>query len=166
MTKGCSGKEIHTTFIETSVGPLHDLNNQLMISISQEQSMVYSDCDAGLFLLSVDDRHARRNDLMEAIPTDKQKQVKLKKSELVDLQMATDLGQGIGCHALLNMRVVELQNKANAFSIDIETVLTTKLLKGWVGKRKGLLQVLWEKGFIDETAEKNRMKVLDGMAIL
>jgi hypothetical protein len=130
----------------------------------QEQSMVYGDCDAGLsFHLSVDDRQAIRHDLTEAISLDKQNQVKLNTSELVDLLMVTDLGLGLGRQALLSTRVVDFQNEAMTLPIDVNTVLTTKHVKGRVDERKGPIQVLWERGFIDESKLKSyRTKVLDG----
>ena len=76
--------------------------------------------------------------------------------------METELGRGLGKQALLNMRLADLQNKANALSIAVTKTPTIKICKGWVGKGKGLLQVLWERGFIDELKVKNyRIKMLD-----
>ena len=65
--------------------------------------------------------------------------------------MKTDLGQGLGKQALLNMHVKDLQEKATALSIEIERIVTSKLQKGWYGKPTGMLQVMWERGFVDES---------------
>ena len=60
------------------------------------------------------------------------------------------------------MRLTDLQDKAAALSIDIMVTITSKLRNGWVSKEKGILQVLWERGFIDESKVKNYdIKVLD-----
>jgi hypothetical protein len=60
------------------------------------------------------------------------------------------------------MHLCDLQQKAKALSIDVEHVETSKIRKGWEGKCKGLLQVLWERGFIDESKLKQyRKRVLD-----
>jgi hypothetical protein len=44
---------------------------------------------------------------------------------------------------------VELQELARANSVDVKTIRTREK-KGWQGQPKGLLQVLWERGWIDE----------------
>jgi hypothetical protein len=46
--------------------------------------------------------------------------LKLTKKELVELLMMTEFGQGLGKHALLNMHVTDLQEKATAFSVELE----------------------------------------------
>ncbi len=124
--------------------------------------MVYDELDIGPFDLSPQDRQSLKYDVVETLPAEKHRTVKLKKVEIVDLLMQTDLGKGLGKQALLNMRLADLQDKAAALSIDIMATVTSKLRKGWVGKGKGLLQVLWERGFIDESKVKNyKVKVLD-----
>ena len=96
------------------------------------------------------------------IPVEKQKALKLTKKELVELLMKTDLGQGLGKQALLNMRIKDLQEKAIALSIEIERIATSKLQKGWYDKPKGMLQVMWERGFVDESKlQCYKIKVLD-----
>jgi len=96
------------------------------------------------------------------IPMEMQKTVKLTKKELVEHLVKTDLGQGLGKQALLNMRVKDLQEKAAALSIEIERVVTSKIQKGWHGKPKEMLQVMWERGFVDESKlQCYKIKVLD-----
>jgi hypothetical protein len=60
------------------------------------------------------------------IPDEKQKAFKLRKKGLVELLMKTDLGQGLGKQALLNMHVKDLQEKAAALSMEIERIATTE----------------------------------------
>ena len=37
--------------------------------------------------------------------------------------------------------------KENSISTEIEVIY--KIMEGWIGKPKGMLQILWEHGFID-----------------
>ena len=146
---------MRSTLIEDgSVGPFHNPDNPETVTIGHKQSMVYGESDIGTF-------DSRKYDVVETLPAEKQKTAKLKKVELINLLMQTDLGKGLGKQALLNMRLTDLQDKATALSIDIKATVTSKLCKGLVGKGKGLLQVLWERGFIDESKVKNyKIKVL------
>ena len=50
-------------------------------------------------------------------------------------------------------RLVDLQQAAINNGIALEEI-STKVLEGWEGKPKGLLQVLWERGWIDDTYDK------------
>ena len=59
-------------------------------------------------------------------------------------------GQRLGVQSMLIVDLNDLQKKAKALSIDIEHVSTSKIHKGWEGKCRCLLQVLWERGFIGE----------------
>jgi hypothetical protein len=60
------------------------------------------------------------------------------------------------------MRLSDLQNKAKALDIPTKITETEKTTKGWVGKPKGIFQVLWDQGFIDSlNCKKYRMKLLD-----
>ena len=61
----------------------------------------------------------------------------------------TVIGCGLGRQALLNMHLADLHKKAKALLIETECIVTSKTQNGWQGKCKGMLQVLWEKGFID-----------------
>ncbi len=165
MTKGWGGKVMRPTLIEQMdgfVGPFYDANNQQMVRIGEEQSMVYSATDLGPFELSYNEKENKRYDVTEMIPVSKQKATKMRKKELVNVLMETDLGKCLGSQSLLSMRLCDLQQKAKALLIDIEHVETSKIRKGWEGKGKGLLQVLWERGFIDESKLKQyRKRVLD-----
>jgi hypothetical protein len=67
-------------------------------------------------------------------------------------------------------RLAELQQIASDKNLDVR-VERTRERKGWVGQPKGLLQVLWERGWIDEgqlerytidIADDNDGKVLEG----
>ena len=63
---------------------------------------------------------------------------------------------------MLSMRLSDLQSKAKALDIPTKQLKTKKIVKGWVGKPKGIFQVLWERGFIDPSnTKKYRIKLLD-----
>jgi hypothetical protein len=63
--------------------------------------------------------------------------------------MKTELGQGHGSQYLYNQRLSTLQDYAKRLNIPTIVVTHFKIEKGWVGTNKGLLQLLWERGFID-----------------
>ena len=59
------------------------------------------------------------------------------------------LSKGVNTKGKIKRELVELCTTKNA----IETKeLIERKKEGWVGNSKGLLQVLWERGFIDETS--------------
>ena len=130
--------------MDAFVGPFYDAHNKQMVSIGEEQFMVYSATDLGPFDLSDSEKENKRYDVTEMIPVSKQKATKMRKKELVHVLMETDLGKCLGSQSLLSMRLCDLQQKAKALSINVEHVETSKIRKGWEGKGKGLLQVLWE----------------------
>ena len=98
-----------------------------MVSIGQEQSMVYGESDIGPFEMSPQERQPHKYDIHKAIPVEKQKSVNLKKTEIIELLIETELGTGLGKQALLNMRLADLQNKANALSIAVTKTPTIKI---------------------------------------
>ena len=139
-------------------GPFYDANNQQMVKIGEEQSMVYLATDRGPFDLSDNEKENERYDVTEMIPVSKQKATKMRKKELVHVPIKSDLDKGLGLQSQLSMQLCDLQQKAKALLIDVEHVETSKIRKGWEGKGKGLLQVLWERGFIDESKLKQYKK--------
>lgn len=135
------------TFIEPMdgfVGPFFDANNPQMESIGEVQSMVSSATNPGPFNLSEGNKDKERYDVIEMTPANKQKATEMRQKELVKLLMETVLGKGLGSQSLPSMQLCDLKPKAEALSIDVEHIATSKTQKGWEGKDKGLLQVLWE----------------------
>ncbi|KAI2497133.1 hypothetical protein MHU86_17394 [Fragilaria crotonensis] len=73
-------------------------------------------------------------------------------------------------NARRSYRLLELQELARTHGIDVK-IIKTREKKGWQGQAKGLLQVLWERGWIDvgnldrytlEPATNANGEVLDG----
>ncbi len=79
-----------------------------MVHIGQEQSMVYRESDMGPFEMSPQERQSCKYDIHKDIPVEKQKSVNLRKTEIIELLMETELGRGLGKQALLNMRLAML----------------------------------------------------------
>jgi len=74
----------------------------------------------------------------------------------------TDYGKVEGRVKLRSMRAEDLRLKAQQLSISTSQLQTHKKFNGRQGTQKGLLQVLWERGFIDLNIWKwYRRQVLD-----
>jgi hypothetical protein len=56
-------------------------------------------------------------------------------------------------------RKVDLQKKAQNHGLDLKYE-EEEVIEGWYGKPKGLLQVLWERGFIDESRLDDYRKIV------
>ena len=65
-----------------------------------------------------------------------------------------------GCPVLEKKSLKDLQKDSKIIGIAIERVTTHRLKASDVDKGKGMIQVLWERGFIDVA----RMKDYKGMA--
>ena len=125
------------TLIENgSVGQFYspDPDNPAMVSIGQEQSMIYRESAMGPFEMMPQERQSCKYDIHKDIPVEKQKSVNLRKSEIIELLMETELGRGLGKQALLNMRLAGLQNKANALSIAVTKTLPPRYVKAGLAR--------------------------------
>jgi hypothetical protein len=144
------------------VGSYYDKTNPRMVKVGENQTMVYDENDLGPFHLTENERANRMYDKVTAIPVAAQKATDVLKKDLVRVLMGTDFGKAMGTTTLLSMRLSDLQSKANALDIPTKITETEKTTKGWVGKPKGIFQVLWERGFIDSlNCKKYRMTLLD-----
>jgi len=82
------------------------------------------------------------------------------KKELVDSLNDTDHGRNAGRIALTKMTVRELRKIASNLGMATTRTVTQRFITGWAGKGKGLLQVLWERGWIDDTKTSQYKKVV------
>jgi hypothetical protein len=65
------------------------------------------------------------------------------------------------------MLVRDLRSKATLLGIDTQKRVTHRLVPGWEGKGKGLMQILWERGWIDELMVKEyKVHVVDDVGII
>ena len=119
---------------------------QRILQPGDTQKMIFEGNDVGPFWMSPEERENRRHDNCVEGRVVKRK---LTKKELTEVLLT----RGI----TIKGKLVDLQRAATTNGISIEEV-SQKIIEGWEGKPKGLLQVLWERGWVDNMdgkAEKN-----------
>jgi len=118
-------------------------NTEFRLSAGEEQRMNWRTHaeDQGPFDMSTPERIARRQDQ----PTGKSRPVYKTKDELtVDLE-----AKGVDLQPGKTYTRKKLQEFASEKEIELK--VTRPLIKeGWEGKPKGMLQILWERGWIDD----------------
>ncbi len=82
------------------------------------------------------------------------------KKELIGALMDTDRGRDDGRIALSKMLVRDLRKLASNLGINSTKLVTHQMKLGWARKGKGLLQVLWEHGWIDESKISHYKKIV------
>ena len=126
--------------------------NQRTLSVGDTQSFVFNSNDDGPFWLSAEERELNRHNRIlpppPGTPRTRNKTIAELKAELTPLSILNDRRQ---------YRLAELQEIARSNNVD-PRIERTREKKGWVDQPKGLLQVLWERGWIDESNfEKYKM---------
>jgi hypothetical protein len=137
------------------LGPFHDPLNPRMIAVGQEQTIGYTspeDIANGPFYLTDVERQTKRKDTLVSLVNDKDEDKS--KAELVADLMETEWGQAEGEIVISKMLVRELRSKVALLGINTQKRVTHRLVTGWEGKGKGLLQILWERGWINESTVK------------
>jgi hypothetical protein len=79
---------------------------------------------------------------MFELPPNKICYKEITKKELVDILLNTDRGRDDGRITLSKMTVQDLRKLASNLGICTTKTITHRLIPGWAGKGKGLLQVL------------------------
>jgi hypothetical protein len=111
------------------------------LAVGDFQYMSYKDSDSGPFYLS----NAQRENLKEDRPTGKWKEGVDRKK--LDLQEAL---KAIGVRSKGNrMHLAKLCVQNNIPVVERIEIM----VEGWMGKPKGMLQILWERGFIDKNMD-------------
>ena len=137
---------MHTTkIVEGCLGP-HIALRQL--TIGQFQSMVFSEDDVGPFDMSSEERASSRETRLTGNKTTRA----LKKGELLRLLREKT---GREYKACLTPGEVQEISIANGIALEVEE---DEKVEGWLGKPKGLLQVLYERGWIDPQNVKKYVK--------
>ena len=122
-------------------------NHPERLQIGDIQSMQYSEDDTGPFYLTPEEREQRKLDHISN--TDKEKK-KYTRSQLIKvIKQKSPLTKPRG-----NLK--EIQDLCVQLNIPIEFE-RNKVVEGWVGKQKGMLQILWERGFIDTSLSKKEI---------
>ena len=125
---------------ETYLGP-----HSPLLQVGDVQSMVFCEGDAGPFWMSEEKQNETKNDFVSS-------DIEIKaytKKELVG-----KLGEvpTIDRCSLQGLGVKELQTMAQNHNIPIRFE-QRKMKEGWMGKAKGMIQILYERGFIDTATQ-------------
>ena len=149
MAKSFGAKQriLRPSKINTHVGFLGE--NPRILNPGDTQRMVFSDCDSGPFWMSEEIQKSRKHDF----DTGERKTKNLTKKELlIVLKEKTGLELPPGT----NNKIVKA--KCADSNISLKSDPKPVIREGWCGKAKGMFQILWERGLINE-AEKNKYTV-------
>jgi hypothetical protein len=168
MNKGMGGEKLRSTFIEKKEGlpwsfPL--CYKPEMVQVGEEHQLVYpaegeATPEDGPFHLSAAQKESSMHNLTVELPPEKNCEKEKTKMELVNSLIDTDHGRNAGRITLSKMTVRELRKLASNLGMATTRTVTQRFIPGWAGKGKGLLQVLWEQGWIDETKTSQYKKVV------
>lgn len=137
---GVKPKIRSSEIVEGCLGPFN-----CILNIGDVQSMVFEENDDGpWWITSHEGREARRHDIVHA-PIDGETP-KLANRTKIQLTNALRDEAGITVDPLRPLN--EIKEFANLHGIDLQYHKPT-ITEGWHGKPKGLLQILWERGWID-----------------
>eukprot|EP00956_Cyclotella_meneghiniana_P036504 scaffold126502_cov47-Cyclotella_meneghiniana.AAC.1 len=134
------------------LGDYHDESNPKMVKIGEEQSMSWDEPIAagdGPWYMTPSEREATREDTYVPIPENKWVQKEKTKKMLVKEMLEKDNTHLLQSDTLMKSLLPALQKMATKMGIRINYVKKQTLKPGWKSKGKGLMQVLWERGFIN-----------------
>ena len=149
IRKGFGGKQprMRNTVIESD-SYLGRFRHGLTLPVGSIQTMVFSSSDAGPFVMTAEEKELNRNDRQKG---KKIKRFRNKRDLQKDLR-----AKGVSAKGGKDDLQVLCKNK----DIPIEEEID-EIIEGWEGKPKGMLQILWERGFIDP-AKKKEDYTIDG----
>jgi hypothetical protein len=152
MTKGYGGTQstMRPAEIYQEEGILGPFPRKLQVGDIQQ--MVFSSTDVGPFWMTPAERESKRMDTTRG--NTEVTREKTKAMLYQELQAA-----GVALPKFVNKITKKAMiDIANSKGIPITTT-AAKIEQGWVGKAKGMFQVLWERGWIDE-ARLNDYRIL------
>jgi hypothetical protein len=114
------------------------------VNVGDTQKFSFQPGDDGPFWMTEEERELNRHDRVLAAPPGNPPK---RNKTIVELKL--ELGPLTILNDRRNYRLAELQEIARSHNIDTK-IEKTRVKKGWEGQPKGLLQVLWERGWIDE----------------
>jgi len=119
--------------------------NPRTLNVGDIQSFIFKSTDDGPFWMSQAERQLNRHDRVLPPPPGP---LRMRNKTISELR--SDLGHLNILSHRRNYRLTELQEFARTHGIEAKTVRTREK-KGWENQPKGLMQVLWERGWIDES---------------
>jgi len=140
IRKNFGGKQpiMHASEIARVNGYLGKYEHAEKLLVGDIQSMIFSDSDKGPFWMTSEQRESTRTDIITGEGQTKDK---------TNAELIVDL-RAIQCKVPRGAKKARLVELARINGI-LLTTSTEKVKEGWVGKAKGMMQVLWERGFID-----------------
>jgi hypothetical protein len=140
MSKNYGGAQpvMRDTTILSDIGYLGP--NSPLLKVGDTQSLIFKTEDSGPWYLSPEEKERQRHNR----PTGKRKRIERSKKMLVDALAAA----GVVLQQQRNHTKKELIEFANNNGVDLYEDREL-VIPGWQGQPKGLMQVLWERGFID-----------------
>jgi hypothetical protein len=141
-----------------------------MVNVGQMQDLVYGkdvDINYGPFYLAMDIRESLRHDASAELSPDKVSDKEKTKKELVSEIMQTSVGLLEGEKKLSKLTARELRKIALGLEIDTKKHVTHKVVPGWEGKGKGMMKILYERGWIcEEQFGRYKKKVIDDAGLI
>jgi len=139
-----AGPVMHPTVISepSCLGPYPKI-----LAVGETQSMVFQEGDDGPFYYTEVERREKKYDRL----TGNKKKRDLKKSELINLLQAK-LGSSFKAQTYRSLEELKILANNNNIAVEVEE---DEVDLGWMHKSKGLLQVLWERGWIDPNENIN-----------
>ena len=122
----------------TTIHELGTYHSQLKVGDTQSLTSTYG--DAGPFYLSNEERESLKYDVFSGEKKITRKNTKMLVNELKQ--------SGYQMKGHLSKYELERIAKINRIELNYKHAIKKE---GWMGKPKGLLQILWERGFIDES---------------
>jgi hypothetical protein len=144
MNKGYGGAQprMRESIIKEEDGYLG--MNQRTLTVGDTQTFIFQPGDNGPFWMTVEERELNRHD--RTLPPTPGNQTRNKTIQELKIDLAA---LNVVLSERRKYRLAELQQIATNHNIDTK-IQKTRVKKGWEGQPKGLLQVLWERGWIDE----------------
>ena len=167
MNKDQGGGVIRTTLFtdKSYLVPYHDQENPRTVKVREEQTLVYKS-ETNLqhvpFHIRPEKREARWHGDETPLADKKVVPREKPKDELVKELMWTEYGTAEGINISAKKIFRDLQKMEGNLGIYAKKMMTHRKRSGWDNKGKGLLQVLYDRGWIDESGfTKYKMQVVD-----
>jgi hypothetical protein len=141
MNAGYGGNQptMEPSEILAEEGYLGPIDHPKKLKVGDKQYFVFESTDDGPFWMSPEERERTRHDYQTGV-TNRNKYI---------AELKADLAQYNILDNRRSYRLAELQEIARSKNIPLRKDAPV-YQKGWEGKPKGLKQVLWERGFIEE----------------
>jgi hypothetical protein len=145
MNKGYGGEQnrMKPSTIDSSDGFLGPYHHDRKLKVGDVQHMHFCPCDEGPYWMTAEERERSRKDKYK--PSRKPKEYT--KAQLTEMLQQNGINNAKG-----NKK--HIQEMAQRAGIPL-TYQKQEIIEGWEGKPKGMEQILWERGWIDPTEDRD-----------